>query len=229
MRKTIISNIIIISILILLVVFTNVSYVTTYSSTNNIVVYHGNKESNNASLMVNVYWGNEYISQMLKIFKDNNIITTFFIGGTWANKYPDLLQEIANHGHEIANHGFFHKDGKTLNYKDNYDEINTTHELIKSIINVEMNLFAPPSGSFGDNTISACKNLGYTPIMWTYDTIDWRDQDCTLILKRTTKKIEGGNLILMHPTKATVGALQNIIDAYNNAGINITTVSNTIK
>lgn len=229
MRKTIISNIIIISILILLVVFTNVSYVTTYSSTNNLVVYHGNKESNNASLMVNIYWGNEYISQMLKIFKDNNIITTFFIGGTWANKYPDLLQEIANNGHEIANHGFFHKDGKTLNYKDNYDEINTTHELIKSILNVEMNLFAPPSGSFGDNTISACKNLGYTPIMWTYDTIDWRDQDCTLILKRATKKIEGGNLILMHPTKATVGALQNIIDAYNNSHINITTVSNTIK
>lgn len=229
MRKTIISNIIIISILILLVAFTNISYVTTYSSTNNLVIYHGNKQSNNASLMVNVYWGNEYIPQMLKIFKHNDIITTFFIGGTWANKYPDLLQEIANHGHEIANHGFFHKDGATLSYKDNYDEIYTTHKLVKNIINVEMNLFAPPSGSFGDNTLSACKNLSYTPIMWTYDTIDWRDQDPSLILKRATKKIESGNLILMHPTKATISALQNIIDAYKNAGINITNVSNTIK
>lgn len=229
MRKTIISNIIIISILIMLVAFTNISYVTTYSSTNNIVVYHGNKESNNASLMVNVYWGNEYIPQMLKIFKDNNITTTFFVGGTWANKYPELLQEIAQNGHEIANHGFFHKDGKTLSYKDNYDEICTTHKLVESILNVQMNLFAPPSGSFGNNTIEACKNLGYTPIMWTYDTIDWRDQDSSLILKRATKKIESGNLILMHPTKATVDALQNIVDAYKNACINITTVSNTIK
>ena len=57
-------------------------------------VYHGNTSSKNISLMINVYWGNDYIEPMLKTLKDNNIKTTFFVGGTWAKQYPELLKMI---------------------------------------------------------------------------------------------------------------------------------------
>ena len=64
--------------------------------------------------------------------------------------------------------------------------------------------------------------------MCTKATIDWRDKDVNLITTRATKNMQNGDLILMHPTECTYKALENIIDAYQNAGFTLTTVSNTI-
>ena len=48
------------------------------------VYYNGDKNSKNVSLMINVYWGDEYLQPMLDVLKENDVKTTFFIGGTWA-------------------------------------------------------------------------------------------------------------------------------------------------
>ena len=65
--------------------------------------------------------------------------------------------------------------------------------------------------------------------MWSKDTIDWRDQDEDLIYKRATKNLQNGDLILMHPTKATLKSLQNIITKIQTEGYNLTTVSQNIQ
>lgn len=229
-RTQAIVNLVIIMMLLCLSIFafnTSNNYVFSYN--NNDVIYKGNTNSNNVSLMVNVYWGNEYLQDMLRIFKDYGVKTTFFVGGTWVNKYPELLKQIHNDGHEIANHGYFHKDQDKLNYQQNYEEIYVTHELVKGIINVEMNLFAPPSGAFNNSTIDSASKLGYKVIMWSRDTIDWRDKDDDLIYSRATKNTVGGDLILMHPTENTVIALPKILNSLKEKKLNITTVTNTLK
>ncbi len=192
------------------------------------VYYNGNKESNNVSLMINVYWGTEFLDDMLRILEEKNVNTTFFVGGTWAVLNEDYLTKIYNAGHELANHGYHHKDHDKLDEEGNINEIQTTHTIIKELLDVEMNLFAPPSGAYDKTTVSAAESLGYKTIMWTRDTIDWRDQDADLIYKRAIKNASGGDLILMHPTKATVEALPKIIEYFQNSNFNITTVSNTI-
>lgn len=192
------------------------------------VYYNGNKESNNVSLMINVYWGTEFLDDMLRILEEKNVNTTFFVGGTWAVLNEDYLTKIYNAGHELANHGYHHKDHDKLDEEGNINEIQTTHTIIKELLDVEMNLFAPPSGAYDKTTVSAAESLGYKTIMWTRDTIDWRDQDADLIYNRAIKNASGGDLILMHPTKATVEALPKIIEYFQNSNFNITTVSNTI-
>lgn len=192
------------------------------------VYYNGNTKSNYVSLMVNIYWGNEYLDDMLKIFKDNNIKTTFFVGGIWAEKYEEELLKIVADGHEIGNHGYFHKSQDALNYEENQNEILNNHKLIKSITGISMNLFAPPSGAYCDATLQAANNLGYKTIMWTKDTIDWRDQDKDLIVTRVTKNLKGGDLILMHPTKSTVESLQDIINIGMGLGLEFVNVSKNI-
>ena len=106
-----------------------------------------------------------------------------------------------------------HKDQEYLDYAQNYDEIHINHELVKTTINYEMTLFAPPSGSFNKSTIQASKDLGYSFIMWSKDTIDWRDKDANLIYTRATNNIKGGDLILVHPTLDTLKALPLILEA----------------
>lgn len=195
---------------------------------NDQAIYNGNKNSQNVTLMVNVYWGNEFIEPMLEVFKSYNVTTTFFVGGSWAEKYPELLKQIYENGHEIGNHGFFHKDHNKLSYDQNYEEINITHKVVKSIVNYDMNLFAPPSGAYNKTTLTVASELGYRTIMWSKDTIDWRDKDENLVFTRATKNVSGGDLILMHPTAHTLKALPKILEYYKLNNLTARNVSTNI-
>ncbi|HEY8424091.1 MAG TPA: polysaccharide deacetylase family protein [Clostridia bacterium] len=190
--------------------------------------YNGDTSKNNISLMINVYWGTEYIDDMLMIFDQYDVKCTFFIGGSWASKNEDVLKDIVAHGHELGNHGYFHKDHKNLSREQNREEIYVTEKLIESICGVKTRLFAPPSGSYSKVTLEVAEELGYKTIMWTKDTIDWRDKDTNLIYKRATLKASNGDLILMHPTKNTVEALPDIIKTLKEKGFNLVTVSENI-
>ena len=64
--------------------------------------------------------------------------------------------------------------------------------------------------------------------MWSLDTIDWRDKDVSLIVKRATEKACGGDLILMHPTKETLEALPTIIDKLLLKGLTVAKVSEVL-
>ncbi len=186
--------------------------------------YYSGKSDSKVSLMINVYWGTEYIPSMLDILARYNVKTTFFVGGSWVAGNAETLKEIYDKGHEIGNHGYYHKDHKRLDAAYNRKEIVSAHEAVKDAIGVDMTLFAPPSGSFGSTTLSVADELGYKTIMWTRDTIDWRDHDADVIYRRAIKNIKGGDLILMHPTECTVKALERIIIAVSAAGLKIAPV-----
>ncbi len=225
-----ISSICIVLMLSVIVIYLSASsYNYVFSYQNDDIIYNGNRASNKVSLMINVYWGTEYIMGMLDVLDNYDVKTTFFIGGQWAEKEHQMLTEIKSRGHEIASHGYFHKEHEYLSYDQNYDEIKATHGLIKSLIGVEMNLFAPPSGSFNKSTISASNALGYKTIMWSKDTIDWRDQDANLIFTRATNGVSGGELVLMHPTECTLKSLPLILEYYKINGLQCTTVSECLK
>ncbi len=192
------------------------------------VYYHGDTESKNVSLMINVYWGTEYLDRMLKTLKENDVKTTFFIGGTWAVLEEDMLKRIKDEGHELANHGYRHKDQDKISQEDNFKEISTTHKVVSELTGVEMNLFAPPSGAYSKTTVQVAKTLGYKTIMWTRDTIDWRDHNSDLIYQRAVKNAKGGDLILMHPTKETAEVLPKIVEFYKTNGFSLVPVSTNI-
>ena len=205
-----------------------VNMITT-SSVINGVYYSGNEDSNKISLMINVYWGTEYLDEMLEILDKYDVKTTFFVGGTWAVKESDMLEKIYESGHEIGNHGYSHKDQDKLSREQNQKEILMTHNIVDELLGFEMNLFAPPSGAYSKTTVEVASELGYQTIMWTRDTIDWRDKDADLIYSRAVKDAKGGDLVLMHPTEKTLEALERIIITLQEKGLKITTVSDNLS
>jgi peptidoglycan/xylan/chitin deacetylase (PgdA/CDA1 family) len=190
--------------------------------------YHGNKGNNNVSIMINVYQGTEYLQTILETLKQYNAKVTFFVGGCWAIKNSDIIQKMIDDGHEIGNHGYFHKDHKKLSKIDNKKEMELTHNVIQQVFDYTIKLFAPPSGSFGQNTLDAAKEMDYQTIMWTKDTIDWRDSNENVLYTRATKNPSSGDLILMHPTLATSNILSKVISFYQKEGYNLTTVYQNI-
>ncbi len=222
--------------LILVAVVSCIACISFYGGVRNVFVsndknapyYRGNTTQKCLSIMINVYWGTEYIDSMLDILDQNNVKATFFVGGDWAAKNNDALLDISSAGHEIGNHGYFHKDHDKLSYQQNLEEISACHSVVQSICGVNMALFAPPSGAYNKNTLKAAAELGCKTIMWSKDTIDWRDKDSDLIFSRATKNLANGDLVLMHPTRETVVALPKIIKFYKDSGFDIVVVSQNV-
>ncbi len=191
-------------------------------------IYRGNVEKRQVSIMFNVYENTEVVNSIIDVLEEYGVNATFFVGGCWADDNVETLKRIINSGSEIGNHGYFHKDHKKMSYEENLNEINVNTELIKGVCGVEMKLFAPPSGSFSQKTLDASDDLGYKVIMWSKDTIDWRDNDTKVIIDRATKNLKNGDLILMHPKMHTFTALPSILSYILHDGFNIVTVSENI-
>lgn len=229
MKKTLFKANIIICLMLVSLVFISVSNAKAINvKADSRVIYAGDESKNNVSFMINVYQGNEYVKNILDILDLFKVKTTFFIGGSWAVKNIDLVKEIYTRGHELGNHGFYHKNQNNLDFDENVQEIKLCHEVVSKNLGIEMKLFAPPSGAYNAKTVDATEFLNYKTIMWTHDTIDWRDQNADLIYNRATKDLSNGDLILLHPTEKTVQAFTNIITTAINSGFNPTTVSNCI-
>lgn len=227
---SVISNIIIFVLVTTVFLFSfGESITSAFNEPTESAIYRGNPDNSNVSVMINVYWGTEFIEGMLDILEVNGAKATFFIGGTWADKNSDMLIKIYEAGHEIGNHGFFHKDHKKLSYAKNSEEIVITEKVVETVCGYKTRLFAPPSGSYNNTVLKAATDLGYKTIMWSKDTIDWRDQDENLIFSRATKNTKNGDLVLMHPTKSTLNTLDRILKHYKNNGFSAVTVSENLK
>ena len=188
-------------------------------------LYYRSPSPRGVSLMFNVYENTDNVMKILDILDEYGAKATFFVGGCWADDNVDCLREIASRGHEVGSHGYFHRDHDKLSYAENVEEISVSVKLIDAILDTQTTLFAPPSGAFSDATLSASESLGLKTIMWSRDTIDWRDGDVDLIVKRATENLENGEFILMHPKDVTVKALPQILNNVRQSGYSAVTVS----
>lgn len=192
-------------------------------------IYRGNPEKQMVTFIVNVAWGNEYLPSMLKIMKAHNVKTTFFLDGTWTKKNPTLAKMIIDEGHEIGNHAYSHPDMKQLTNARIHEEIRRTNEVIKATLDISTKWFAPPSGSYRQDVIDIAKSLGMNTILWTVDTVDWRNPEPYAMVQRVLQKTEPGSMILMHPTASATGGLEQLIVGLKTKGYKITTVTNLLS
>ena len=75
-------------------------------------IYKGNTLKNNVSLMFNVYENTDVVCDIVDALDARGIKATFFVGGCWADDNEQALCKINKSGHEIGNHGYFHKSHK---------------------------------------------------------------------------------------------------------------------
>lgn len=191
-------------------------------------IYYGDRSRETVSLAFNVYEGGEIVEGILNELNKRGAKATFFIGGCWADDNLNLVRQIIEDGHEIGSHGYYHKDHSKLNEEQNRAEMLLLHDLIKNELGYDIKLFAPPSGAFSLDTLKVAENLGYKTIMWSKDTVDWRDKNQKVVYNRATKSVEGGDIILMHPKEHTLKALPDILEFYKQKGLAIVSVSECI-
>lgn len=189
----------------------------------------GNPNRNEVALTCNVFWGEEFLLDMLKTLENEDVIITFFIGGTWAEQHPELLKEIVKQGHEIANHSYNHPHPNKLTKEQNKEQILKTEKTIQEIANTKTFLYSPPYGEYNTQVLEAATELEYKTIVWSIDTVDWKKPPPDIIVDRVMKKLHPGAIVLMHPTEPTQKALERLIKQIKQKQYTFVKVSDIIN
>ena len=178
--------------------------------------------------------------KILKILREKNAPAAFFVLGTQAQHYPDLLEQIAHEGHEIGNHSYSHQNLTEAGDQQVELELNATTRLIEAVTGRSTAYFRPPYNSDGTPTqpgemraLRVARDLGYLTVTQSIDPDDWERPGAEALVARVKRQRPEGSVILLHDgggeRSQTVAALPGIIDYLRSRGDLIVPLSEIIN
>lgn len=172
-----------------------------------------------------------FTPQLLDALNKYEAHATFFVLGSEAQQYPDVLRRIVREGHEAGNHSFNHAFLPRL-YRPQLEwQINQTQTTIKDITNGYVpRLMRPPQGATNIPVSEFLHAQGLVPFLWDVDTKDWRDRETQTIYDRIMAGAGDGKVILLHDIhSASVEAAIRAIPALKAQGYQLVTSSELLQ
>ncbi|MBO4331038.1 MAG: polysaccharide deacetylase family protein, partial [Oscillospiraceae bacterium] len=158
-----------------------------------------------------------------------NVRITFFVVGSWAEKYPESVKALFDAGHEVMNHSDDHAHFNRLSPAEIESNINACSDKIEAITGVRPTLFRCPYGEYDDHVVAAVNAMGMEVIQWDVDSLDWKDLDAETIYGRVSSKAAPGSIVLFHNAALhTPEALPSIIEYLLQNGYAVVPVSELI-
>jgi polysaccharide deacetylase family protein (PEP-CTERM system associated) len=89
------------------------------------------------------------VDRILTLLADANATATFFALGWIAERYPELMQRIADGGHELASHGFGHQRASEQSPAEFLADIRLAKAILEDVTGREVRGYRAPSFSIG--------------------------------------------------------------------------------
>lgn len=167
--------------------------------------------------------------RVLDKLKEYNAHGVFFVTGTMASRYPDLVDRMVKEGHEVGLHTFNHPD---LSYQSTSRidwELSQNQLALAGAAGIRTSLFRPPYSSFADAmddkswpVTQYVGSRGYLTVVNNTDSEDWKRPGVRAIIDRATPKGGKGAIILMHDSggdrSQTVAALGEFLPRMQEKG-----------
>jgi peptidoglycan-N-acetylglucosamine deacetylase len=109
---------------------------------------------------------------------------TFFVMGCYARECPDLLREVAAHGHAVGNHTETHPNLFLLRPLATHVELRLCHTAITNILGAPPKWFRPPFGLRSPWLAAAVREFQLRTVMWTLLPGDWRGKSSDWLIPR---------------------------------------------
>lgn len=169
---------------------------------------------------------------ILDLLEKYNIKVTFFVVGSNAKKYPDIIRREIACGHEIGNHTFYHSRLSKCTDDEIRSEIAKTEDFLMETAGYQPKVFRPPEGVYSRKVVEIAAGMDYDIILWTVDTRDWAKASTQSIVSNVKSNVRDGSIILFHDFTVngthTIDALEILIPELLSAGYEFVTVSELI-
>jgi len=135
---------------------------------------------------------------ILDALEARGVRATFFILGRHAEQWPDLVKRVADAGHAIGNHGYFHRK---LHFKSpSYVRTDLTlgTQAIERASGYHPRFFRAPHGFRSPWVTSIARSLGQRTVGWSFGVWDSDRPGADVIVDRILSKTEPGSILLLH-------------------------------
>lgn len=147
---------------------------------------------------------------------------TFFLVGERIEGCEDLIEEMAEAGHQVGVHTFNHVLVTELSREDFDLQVGKTRALLTDFLGEGEFWLRPPYGIVDDSV----ERWADGPlVLWSVDPEDWKDHDVERIVASVVERVEDGDVILMHDIyQSSAEAAIRIVDALEEKGFCFVTV-----
>ena len=170
---------------------------------------------------------------ILDTLAEKGVRATFFVLGSHAERWPELVRRISHEGHQIGNHGYFHRK---LQFKSPFyvsRDIRLGIRAIKRAGVAAPRYFRAPHGFRSPWTTPIASSYGERTVGWSLGVWDSDRPGVDEIVKRTIEGVTPGSIVLLHDGDGynpdgdrlqTAAALPRIIDALKDEGYEFQTL-----
>ncbi len=175
---------------------------------------------------------------VLKILADRRVPATFFCIGRAARRHGDIVRAVAEAGHELGNHSYFHpRHIYAWTRRALSREIDVTQRVMVRAAGVSPVVYRPPVGFRSLAMARVLREKGLLLVNFSARAYDTRGGTPGAIVRRISRSIAPGAIILLHDgddrhehpdRSAMLEALPDLLDAIIAAGYRFVTVSDLI-
>lgn len=136
-----------------------------------------------------------YTPQVLDVLARHEVQAMFFVVGSLAEAYPDIIQRILDEGHTLGNHTWNHENLATLSREEFDETVGRTEELLGDR---GAACLRPPYAAVGSFTREWAAEHGLDLVTWDFSPQDWIPQPASDIAQQVVDQARDGVIILLH-------------------------------
>jgi peptidoglycan/xylan/chitin deacetylase (PgdA/CDA1 family) len=148
----------------------------------------------------------KYTPELLDLLELYQVKATFFVLGSQAEQYPELIRRMDREGHQIGIHNYYHKTNwLMLPGTIRREHLERSADIIESIVGTRPNYYRPPWGLI--NVFDFFRHKQYRIVLWSLKAGDWSSRVCQTRMQSTLLgRITDGSVVLLHDSGETMGA-----------------------
>ncbi|WP_409344104.1 polysaccharide deacetylase family protein [Paenibacillus sp. MBLB4367] len=147
-----------------------------------------------------------YTPKLLEMLRKHNVKATFFVLGSKAECYPELIRSIHQDGHLIGVHNYTHKSNWLMAPWTVFDKhVTRSADIVEAITGERPIYYRPPWGII--NIFDFWLKRRYRIVLWSLMGRDWnRDISKTKLRNKLLDRMKDGSVVLLHDSGDTFGA-----------------------
>jgi peptidoglycan/xylan/chitin deacetylase (PgdA/CDA1 family) len=137
--------------------------------------------------------------RILDVLRDEGVHATFFVLGRHAERWPELVRRMADEGHQLGNHGYWHR--KLHRRSPAYvrdDLVRGTAAIERASGGVRPHVFRAPHGFRSPWVTPIAASLGQRTIGWSLGVWDSARPGAQEIVRRALCGMSTGSILLLH-------------------------------
>ena len=173
-------------------------------------------------------------ARILDVLAREGVAATFFVLGRHADQWPDLVRRMSLEGHQLGNHGYWHRKLHRRSPAYVRDDLTRGTEAICQAAGLaRLRHFRAPHGFRNPWVTPIARGLGQRTVGWSLGVWDSARPGAGEIARRAVEGVRSGSILLLHDGDGydpdgdrmqTAEALPLIIDGLRARGFRFTTL-----